>query len=668
MKRYRILSILIIIVLLLNSSLVLGQTLEEKYANIKKTGDITGYIKGRSKATEQINSTTIKHSEEVRPTKEQLIIEYSLKSKAEPQYESYFIEGFYEGFDRGYYEVISLKLGLNIVDTESNYADTLGLLFGEVNAGRDYYRRAISNWVKVLPTDQTITELFDLKLQTVAYRINFIKIFKESFKVGYETGYERFLLEPKKVSLEDGNDHGEEIGSNLGIIYGTKDYYERKTNNYKRNMPTDARIQSSYSLMNDSRKYRESFLTGFKKGYEESYIKAYREANINLAILDDSEGFDNGYDIGSKRGEILATKDYTMKKASNWKANGITNTSIIKDYELILQTDSYRQAFISGFWQGFSENYINNYRTLSQVESILKSKVEEVPISGITVVSEDNQLIIDIDSGTYYNNVMLSIDSLGDNSYKLEDKYIKASNYYKIEITNPTKDYNNLSPINLLFEYYGKDNGGIYKLVNNKWIYLPSTIKNNIISTNIEPRSLNNKSGTYVVLIDNQTQLLPDIRGHWAKEEINAYVRRGYISGYTDKTFKPDRNISRAEFLTILARVYGWKLTSDIEDVKSFKDFNIFSGYDRVISYGYKNGYIKGYGDNTFRPAHYITYKEVEIIMSRVLNSTTFKFQNTAAKILYDKKIRSNFYNSKDNKITRAEFVYMLYILNEWKN
>lgn len=668
MRRYKILSILILIVLLFNNCVAFAETLDEKYAGAKKSGDSLGYYEGRSKATQIISTSNISSAIDLRPKHEDLIKRYSYYlTNNDKNFEIYFINGYYEGFDRGYYEVLYTKLGITITEADIIYADAFGILYGELHAGKDYYNGSISNWIKSLPTDSTIIELFSLKLQTTSYRTNFIKMFKERFKEGYETGYEKSLLEPKNISLDAGIIHGEEIGSNLGMIYGTKDYYELKTNNYKRNIPSDSKIQSSYSLNMDYNQYKDGFLIGFKRGYEESYNEAFRAANLNLKILDDADGFENGHGIGSIKGEILARKDYIMKKPSNWKINGITNTGIIKENLLILQTENYRQGFISGYWQGLSESYINTYKALSLKDSVVKSTVMEIPISGGLVLSGDNGMAVQIDKGSYYNKVILTIDSLLDSNYKLEDKFIKASNYSKIEVINSTTNYDNTSLITLSFEYYGKQNGGIYKLVNNKWMYLPSIIEDGTISTKVQPGSLNLKSGVYVVLIDTKTPTLPDIRGHWAKDETNAYVRRGFIAGYSDKTFRPNRNISRAEFLTILGKVYEWKLSNDIENVKLFKDFEKIKGYDKVISYAYKNKYINGYGDNTFRPSDFISFKEVEIIMRRVLNDVNFKWSNTAERMLYDKKVRSDSYDSMDNKITRAEFIYMLYLLNEWK-
>jgi hypothetical protein len=43
---------------------------------------------------------------------------------------------------------------------------------------------------------------------------------------------------------------------------------------------------------------------------------------------------------------------------------------------------------------------------------------------------------------------------------------------------------------------------------------------------------------------------LTDIAGHWAESNIKKLVSLGAISGYPDGTFRPNNNITRAEFVT----------------------------------------------------------------------------------------------------------------------
>lgn len=52
-------------------------------------------------------------------------------------------------------------------------------------------------------------------------------------------------------------------------------------------------------------------------------------------------------------------------------------------------------------------------------------------------------------------------------------------------------------------------------------------------------------------VVDNFT----DVKGHWAESEIHEAAAHGWIKGYEDGTFKPDRYITRAEAMTMINRV-----------------------------------------------------------------------------------------------------------------
>ncbi len=47
------------------------------------------------------------------------------------------------------------------------------------------------------------------------------------------------------------------------------------------------------------------------------------------------------------------------------------------------------------------------------------------------------------------------------------------------------------------------------------------------------------------------TNIFPDVEGHWAEKYINSAAAKGWVEGYPDGTFKPDAYITRAEFVTL---------------------------------------------------------------------------------------------------------------------
>lgn len=62
-----------------------------------------------------------------------------------------------------------------------------------------------------------------------------------------------------------------------------------------------------------------------------------------------------------------------------------------------------------------------------------------------------------------------------------------------------------------------------------------------------------------------------DINGHWAKNYIEGQANMGLLTGYPDGTFKPDKNLTNAEAITVINKLTRVFRTKDIHftDVKS---------------------------------------------------------------------------------------------------
>ncbi|MFZ5632937.1 MAG: S-layer homology domain-containing protein [Bacillota bacterium] len=90
-----------------------------------------------------------------------------------------------------------------------------------------------------------------------------------------------------------------------------------------------------------------------------------------------------------------------------------------------------------------------------------------------------------------------------------------------------------------------------------------------------------------------------DIAGHWAGKQIGDWISKGLASGYPDGTFKPDNTITRAEFVTLANKAFGFNqsVQTDFSDVKSADWFAA-----EVAKAG-AAGYVSGYEDGTYGPA-----------------------------------------------------------------
>ena len=83
---------------------------------------------------------------------------------------------------------------------------------------------------------------------------------------------------------------------------------------------------------------------------------------------------------------------------------------------------------------------------------------------------------------------------------------------------------------------------------------------------------------------------------------LPASEHKAYIFGYNDGTFRPDNNMSRAEAAAIFARLISEQKGEKISGKSNFNDVSKNEWYSDYIGYLSKYGIIKGYADNTFRP------------------------------------------------------------------
>ena len=117
---------------------------------------------------------------------------------------------------------------------------------------------------------------------------------------------------------------------------------------------------------------------------------------------------------------------------------------------------------------------------------------------------------------------------------------------------------------------------------------------------------------------DKTTSSFSDIKdGAWCCRAVSTLTNMGIIKGYTDGTFRPNADITRAELATIIARFAKLDVNT-----KTFSDIN---GHwaQKNIELAAGNGWINGYEDGTFRPNNNITRAETFAMINRVLDRQT---------------------------------------------
>lgn len=639
--------------------------------SVFQDGYSKGYAYGKSLADKSNSDKTYIPFEKVVMDRNRAItVNYDYLKDKSNDFIITFIDGFLDGFEEGYRDTI-LTGEVDEIEPptiSAGFGTSLGLLYGEMAGIEDYENGKSPNWSRAMPSSSEINRMFDLRNLPTADREEFLEQFEINFQKGYENAYYNAHFGIIRDSLDAGKADGTTFGTMIGKLYGMKDFYENSDLDYTRDMPRDTIIIAEYSLRKDSTEYQQGFLNSFKNAYRESYIESYRNAKNSSIQNTEGNALANGKAVGITKGEIQASLDFMQKLSNDWKRSLPSEQYIALEYDLNLQTPNYRNQFISGFYDGYMEAYNRIYQELAQGAGLGKTVSTSIPLAGGLVLSADNAFAIKIDAGTYYHPVQLSINTNYDVGNKVVSSLVKASDSYRVSVLNTSGNLNNSKPIEIAFEYYGdRLKGGIYKLSNGFWTYVPSVVnvEDNSIVAKIAPSTISATGNVYAVFVDTSAKYFADSRGHWAKDEIETLVRRNIIYGYPDGTFKPDRNVTRAEFLWLLSRMNRWNLPYYPVNERLFTDFNTFGTSAEVINYAFAEGYIKGYPDGTFRPNNNITYTEIQTIMGRVTGKYDFKWEDISKKMLYDEKVRSASYTDMNNKITRAEVVYMLYNLTE---
>jgi len=108
--------------------------------------------------------------------------------------------------------------------------------------------------------------------------------------------------------------------------------------------------------------------------------------------------------------------------------------------------------------------------------------------------------------------------------------------------------------------------------------------------------------------------VLNDIQGHWAEQAIESWAELGWVQGRDDGNFYPEQEVTRAEFIALANRMYGYteRAAIDYVDVAD-------AWYASDVRIATAAGYIAGYQDHTFRPNESISRQEAAVVIARLL-------------------------------------------------
>ncbi|WP_020618971.1 amidase family protein [Paenibacillus daejeonensis] len=167
-----------------------------------------------------------------------------------------------------------------------------------------------------------------------------------------------------------------------------------------------------------------------------------------------------------------------------------------------------------------------------------------------------------------------------------------------------------------------------------------------------------------------EVESFPDTLQHWAKADIDFLIQKGLLSGYPDGTFRPNVGISRAEAVKVLAVQLELGASPS-----TFTDVSATHWASNYIGAAALSGVLNGYTDGTFRPDMQLTRAEMAALIVRAFQlsggsgSSTFSdVSSTSWALEYIEALTANQITNgyedgsyrPDRMITRAEFATMI--------
>lgn len=160
------------------------------------------------------------------------------------------------------------------------------------------------------------------------------------------------------------------------------------------------------------------------------------------------------------------------------------------------------------------------------------------------------------------------------------------------------------------------------------------------------------RNGGGIYTIGQSDRMFDDLSGHWAKEDIEFMANKLLVHGMDVHYFAPDRFITRAEFIVLMARALNLNAS---RTTAQFSDVPLSKWYTEAIASSLEAGLITGYSDGTFRPDAFITHEQMVILIDRAAAFTG----HTIEAVQDTLGLTSDQFAAKD-RVDRAQAVVMV--------
>lgn len=125
---------------------------------------------------------------------------------------------------------------------------------------------------------------------------------------------------------------------------------------------------------------------------------------------------------------------------------------------------------------------------------------------------------------------------------------------------------------------------------------------------------------------------MDDCTNSWYATYVNYALQKDLMKGTSTTTFAPNVNMTRAQFVTILARAHDVPDSSAVAPVELvFSDVDVTSYYANAVAWAKDAGIIDGISATQFAPNAYITKQDMAKMMAQFADYANIVLPNGSA-------------------------------------
>ena len=176
-----------------------------------------------------------------------------------------------------------------------------------------------------------------------------------------------------------------------------------------------------------------------------------------------------------------------------------------------------------------------------------------------------------------------------------------------------------------------------------------------------QEENTNNQNNNSKIDIDSMYPIVKqsnfsDINTHWASDSIKFLADRGIINGMSNTEFAPNNNITRAEFITLLAKLDN--INENKYKTENFTDVPSNAWFNPYVDWASKTGITSGTSNATFAPNDNITREQMAVMIERFCEYKQFSLNNNKEVINFtDNSHISSYAQNAVTKVQQAGII-----------